>query len=295
MLLRNTSAHAIDLLICISISSPSAFILVETLKGEEVVRTLMERHTFCNELEKKGGSKRQFTLNEVQESPLAIKCAEFLLFFEYGTEERKLGTRGEQVGDGVGDASALLSDSFRSAVSQTYRHRPRKALETQARVEMRDGRQQSPFSVKLKSERAVFVSPKQEKIKAIRSRPIQTSFTKAELQRSLPSVRTPVNLAPTKSAPVSKESQRTVKTALTPFARSACTSPRKQGERGRSRDRNPFNVIQPASANSSRDSAVISSTHSSPLKSIIGPSPAVRRAQARSVSPVKMKDLRAAV
>jgi len=291
---KNTPAHAIDLLICVTIASPSVTRLIESLQGEEVVRGLMEKHTNSKDgMSSSSGSngRRAVTLDEVQDEPLAIKCAEFLLFLEYGSEELRVGN-GVERGEESGNASSLLNESFQSIINQSYNPRRSPVMkETQKRIERHDrGRSSSPIKSRGRREVGGPASRREERIKLIKSRPIQTNLTSSRiLQQDLPLVRTPVFASsPIKSAPVTRE-RRSVKTSLTPFVKSTSTSPRKQHTlRGRSRERSPFGMTQATAIDSP---STISSTNSSPLKAIMGPSPAVQRAQARSVSPVKKRSM----
>lgn len=263
----NVPAHAIDLLICVTISSPSASQLVESLQGEEVVRSLMDAHTFGDDAV--GGSgRRAVTLDQVQDSPLVIKCAEFLLFFEYGREETI-----------EGDETGLISDSFRTAVSQSFCHH-RRTVESSRRWEERPRREST--HQRARSSSPIKAQRREERVRRTVMHPTQIGgggggVVRLERETSPTKKRTHVDQGP-------------VKTSLTPFARSANTAvSHRPGLRGRSRERNALSAMQDA-ASSASDSP-LSSAHSSPLKSIIGPSPAVQRAQARSVSPVKRRPL----
>ena len=261
----NVPAHAIDLLICVTISSPSASRLVESLQGEEVVRSLMDAHTFGGDAVE-GSGRRAVTLDQVQDSPLVIKCAEFLLFFEYGREEIM-----------EGDETGLISDSFRTAVSQSFCHH-RRSVESSRRWEERPRREST--HQRARSSSPTKAQRREERVRRTVMRPTQIGGGGG--------VRLERETLPTKKRTC--VDQGPVKTSLTPFARSANTAvSHRPGVRGRSRERNALSAMQDA-ASSASDSP-ISSAHSSPLKSIIGPSPAVQRAQARSVSPVKRRPL----
>jgi hypothetical protein len=325
----NTPAHAIDLLICIVIASPSASRLIESLQGEEMIRNLMEKHTIGPGDSRKRVDRRAMTLEEVQDNPLAIKCAEFLLFLEYRSEEVK--GKGNNDDD---EASVLLNDSIRSVVGHSHPRRSRLAAGAAAvsvsaassasssssstitsntkRIERRHdrGRSSSPIKGRTRREEAASMrreearkedasARREERIRIMKSRPIQTqsliSTTSQDRQELSPLVRTPIHSSPmVKSAPASRETWQ-VKTSLTPFVKSTSTSPRKlqHTRRGRSRERSPLVITQATAATvdspTTTSSSFISSTNSSPLKAIMGPSPAVQRAQARSVSPVKKR------
>lgn len=290
-LLSIAPAHAIDLLICITVTTPSISKLVEALHGEVVVRSVMERITLGGEeKEKEHGSKRRaVTLNQVQDNPLAIKCAEFLLFFEYGREES--GKRESKVIAVNEENTSYLSDSFRSAFDQTFQnHRPRQADKEKRK------RTPPPTILRLRSQsssprkattgsREAVKARREERIKLMRTNPIQTL-----VGIDIDILHTPKITSPFKSAPVSLEKGKSEKSSLTPFANAMSTN--KTSIRGRSQDRSPLSILHQPPITPTLNPGLgsnSSSTNSSPLKSIIGPSPAVQRAQARSLSPVKRR------
>ena len=237
----------------------------------------MERHTVGSE---KGSPRKGVTLDQVQNDPLKIKCAEFLLFFEYEREEPARQKARLEV---AGEESALLNDSFRSAVDRSFLHRRGITERREATKEQR-ARSASPIKV-TRGAREVVKARREERIQAIKSRPLQMIGRDASLDK------TPVHTpgSPSKSAPVSMHkkpnsnsstSTSTTRSALTTFAKTM--SPSKG--RGRSRSRSPLGVVQQPKDASLNLSLPIPT---SPLKAIMGPSPAVQRAHARSLSPVK--------
>jgi hypothetical protein len=270
--LSSTPAHALDLLICITISSPSASKLVESLQGEEVVRCLMEKHTAGKggQQQKKEGSRRAVTLDQVQDNPLAIKCAEFLLFFEYEREEPARQKARLEV---AVDESTILNDSFRSAINQSFQHRPKK--ERKERTREGSGQRMSPAKATRGTREAV-KARREDRVQAVRSRPLQSTMRLDVSRRNAPTTPSPTDAVFT--SPQKMPNITTTKSSLTPFTKAM--SPRKA--RGRSRSRSPLSVLQQEDRqHSSR------SMPTSPLKAIMGPSPAVQRAHARSISPVK--------
>lgn len=314
-------AHAIDLLICVTMASRNASALFDLLKGEDVVRSLMERHVPASAGTLADG-RRTITLDAVKGSPIAIKCAEFLLLFASERNES-----GNKTMDILADQTSLFGDA--SVLLFSRPSKPRDARLTgpppasdnvseemteSALQRSRRARSSSPIKTHGKRHRTVEAAPPcddkgtVEQLPRVR-RSVPTAGIVSELNaarsRALASNSRP--LSPVKSYPppnLASPTKPSTSIPSTPFERSS-RAPKAERDvptssdavmpsprRGRSLERNPLMQVHANSAHqtaSCNDSTPL--LPSSPLKSLIGPSPAVRRAHARSVSPQKKTPL----
>jgi hypothetical protein len=280
-------AHAVDLLICVTMSSQGASHIFDTLRGEQVIRRTMERYATSD-----AGlaTTTLITLEEVQHSAIAMKCAECLLL--YASEQDDAGNRTIEAGHNSNfvDISVVehfarkhrktvvrstaqrqwLGEEESSADGKRQPHRPSTANDRTANVIQRSRRARSMSPMKA---RDVLADKKSRDERRSRS-PAKES---ASPIKSFP--------PPLLSVSPSKLPKGAKNTA--PFSR-----------RLHSLDVNAKVFLTPVRGHNDRGDQPSLSTESvlddnlarplrSPLKSVIGPSPAVRRAQERSASPEK--------
>lgn len=331
------SAHAIDLLICIIMASRSACALFDELGGEDVVRKLMVRHRYI--AKKENGESTTTISDELQDGPVAIKCAEFLLLFASQRDDEANKTMdlladrtsifapAENRGDGSESMSHVSTDklSIRSKRQSTQRREEEDVIQ-------RSRRARSASPIKANNDRRLR-SPIHPKRSGESGR-ISEEGIPARIRRSVPSNRaassithssaapTPPFGSPMKSFPppsVNRGKSPVRSARNTPFLQNAKLLPKSLAidafstpsptfppspgkSRGRSVEREALSKIPPPNGrtDSSQRKPFITlkstaedqetSYHvqpSSPLKALMGPSPAVRRAYARSVSPDK--------
>ena len=333
---RQASVHAIDLLICIIMASRSACALFDELEGEEIVRKLMVRNRFAAKKESEG-SVADSDLDEQQDGPVAIKCAEFLLLFASQRDDE-----GNKTMDLLADRTSIFGPAGnRSDASESL---SRKSNETKRQslqrrdeedVIQRSRRARSASPIKNHHERRLR-SPVHPKRSGEGAR-ISEEGIPARIRRSVPANRaasaithsneqpTPPFGSPMKSFPPpssnrgispSRSARNTPflqnakllpkSLAIDAFSTPSPTFPPSPGSKSRGRSAGREALMKIAPPNGRPDASQVKSVitlkstpedqetaydvqPSSPLKALMGPSPAVRRAQARSVSPEKKK------
>lgn len=342
------AVHAIDLLICIIMASRSACVLFDELGGENVVRSLMmtSRHKVT---EQNGRS------DEIQDSPIATKCAEFLLLFASQRDDEGNKTMdlladrtsifapAEMTIDAGGGISEKLSGrmeekqedqskrqtAIRTVINGSQRRKEEDVIQRSRRARSaspvkfhHDRRVRSPIHLKRNGEGAR-MSVEGVSAKTRLSVPVNraaSAITQSNTETSPPLG------SPTKSFPppsnIREKASPTRSARNTPFLQSAKLLPKSLAaeafsttpsptfppspgkSRGRSIEREALSNIQPPNSRTQESQSgpfhSLQSTPidqeidhqiqpSSPLKVLMGPSPAVRRAHARSVSPEKKR------
>lgn len=332
---RQASVHAIDLLICIIMASRSACALFDELGGEDVVRKLMVRHRFT--AKKENGESTDSASGELQDGPVAIKCAEFLLLFASQRDDEcnktmdLLADRTSMFtpAENRSDASASMSrvhsiSSKRQSVQRREEEdviqRSRRARSASPTKMNPDRRLRSPVHPKRSGEGARI---SEEGVPARVRRSVPASRAASAITQSKVAPTPPYN-SPMKSfpPPSGNRGASPIRSARnTPFLQSgkllpkslavdafstpSPTFPPSPGKsRGRSAEREALSKIAAPNGriemNQSKPFSTLKSTPeeqetsyhvqpSSPLKALMGPSPAVRRAHARSVSPEKKR------
>lgn len=293
-------AHAVDLLICVTMSSPAALRVFDTVDGEDVIRLTMERYAKKHTMKTQTPVCPLVTLDDVQDSAIAMKCAEFLIL--YASEQDDVGSRTVEIGhtSAYVDTSVVQhfarkhhKDIVQSATPKhrqnsgehiSTSHQPSNMNDRTASVIQRSRRARSMSPMKVReSDKRMRVAAAAEEEVAQGSRspskqpaPPTKSFPPPMLRSISPSK---LSKSGTRAAPFS----RRIRSSIEDQTNEHATPKRSPPDRG---TRPPLLTLEQGIGNGQAEMSAILPLPS-PLKNIIGPSPAVRRVQERSASPEK--------